>query len=135
MRTGVRTPAKSATLISCHSFLSQCTLTSLIGFRPPDVQQKMDIWRPIFFVSHPSAGSVSPFVQTLEPISPSYFMMNVQPEEYELALRAREGDADALTELIERMRPRLFALAYRDLGHHEDAQDALAAALLNICRH
>lgn len=55
--------------------------------------------------------------------------------EYELALRARDGDREALAELVERTRLRLFALAYAELRHYEDAQDAVAAALLQICRH
>src|SRR5947209_667991 len=61
--------------------------------------------------------------------------MDLEPEEYGLALRARDGDAEALAELVERTRLRLFALAYAELRHYEDAQDAVAAALLQICRH
>jgi RNA polymerase sigma factor (sigma-70 family) len=61
--------------------------------------------------------------------------MNLEPNEYELALRARAGDRDALAELVERTRSRLFALAYAELRHYEDAQDAVAAALVQICRH
>lgn len=55
--------------------------------------------------------------------------------EYELALRARDGDREALSELIERSRVALFAMAYADLRHYDDAQDAVAAAILRICRH
>src|SRR5260370_11903732 len=62
-------------------------------------------------------------------------MMDPETSEYELALRAREGDREALAELVERTRLRLFALAYAELRHFEDAQDAVAAALLQICRH
>src|SRR5947208_23868 len=62
-------------------------------------------------------------------------VMDIEASEYELALRAREGDRDALAELVERTRLRLFALAYAELRHYEDAQDAVAAALLQICRH
>jgi RNA polymerase sigma factor (sigma-70 family) len=61
--------------------------------------------------------------------------MEPEPDEYELALRARDGDREALAELVERTRLRLFALAYAELRHYEDAQDAVAAALLQICRH
>src|ERR1043165_3168797 len=61
--------------------------------------------------------------------------MDLEPEEYGLALRARDGDAEALSELVERTRLRLFALAYAELRHYEDAQDAVAAALLRICRN
>ena len=61
--------------------------------------------------------------------------MDVKPDEYELACRAREGDREALSELVERERLRLFALAYAELRHYEDAQDVVASALLRICRH
>ncbi len=61
--------------------------------------------------------------------------MNSEPNEYALALRARTGDREALTTLIDRTRFRLFALAYAELRHVEDAQDAVASALLNICLH
>src|SRR5437899_7523524 len=61
--------------------------------------------------------------------------MDRETSEYDLALRAREGDREALAELVERTRLRLFALAYAELRHYEDAQDAVAAALLQICRH
>jgi DNA-directed RNA polymerase specialized sigma24 family protein len=53
----------------------------------------------------------------------------------ELALRAREGDRDSLAELVERMRVPLFALAYGELRHYDDAHDAVAAALLKVCLH
>jgi RNA polymerase sigma factor (sigma-70 family) len=61
--------------------------------------------------------------------------MNAEPDEYELAVRARDGDADALAELVERTRLGLFTLAYAELRNYEDAQDAVAAALLQICLH
>lgn len=57
------------------------------------------------------------------------------PNEYELARRAREGDPEALHLLIAQNRTRLFALAYAELRHYADAQDAVAAALLNVCIH
>jgi RNA polymerase sigma factor (sigma-70 family) len=52
-----------------------------------------------------------------------------------LALRARAGDREALAELVERTRLWLFTLAYAELRHYDDAQDAVAAALLQICAH
>jgi RNA polymerase sigma-70 factor (ECF subfamily) len=61
--------------------------------------------------------------------------MKPEPEEVRLAARARRGDREALAELVERARVRLFALAYAELRHYEDAQDAVASALLQICRH
>ena len=62
-------------------------------------------------------------------------LMKPEPDELELALRARNGDREALAELIERLRFGLFALAYAELRHYEDAQDAVAAAIFHICRH
>lgn len=56
-------------------------------------------------------------------------------DEYRLALRARGGDRGALSALVEGTRHRLFALAYAELRHYDDAQDAVADALLQICRH
>src|SRR2546428_2038509 len=62
-------------------------------------------------------------------------VMDIEAREYELALRAREGDREALAELVEQTRLRLFALAFAELRHYEDAQDAVAAALVQICLH
>src|SRR2546423_11139015 len=62
-------------------------------------------------------------------------MMDPEPNEYELALRARDGDREALAELVERTRLGLFALAYAELRHYDDAQHAVAAALLQVCLH
>jgi RNA polymerase sigma factor (sigma-70 family) len=61
--------------------------------------------------------------------------MNVEPDEYELALRARDGDPEALAALVARTRLGLFTLAYAELRNYEDAQDAVASALLQICLH
>jgi DNA-directed RNA polymerase specialized sigma24 family protein len=61
--------------------------------------------------------------------------MDAKPTEYDLALQARDGDPEALAELVERTRVRLFSLAYAELRHYNDAQDAVAAALLQICLH
>src|SRR5207248_8631323 len=62
-------------------------------------------------------------------------VMEPEPDEYRLSLRAREGDSEALAELVERARLRLFALAYAELRHYEDAQDAVAAAFFQISLH
>ncbi len=59
----------------------------------------------------------------------------MDPEEYEWALRARQGDGEALSHLVCRVRVRLFTLAFAELRHYADAQDAVAEALLRICRH
>lgn len=57
------------------------------------------------------------------------------PDLYRLACRAREGDREALGLLIERARLRLFATAWAELHHYDDAQDAIASALARICLH
>lgn len=58
-----------------------------------------------------------------------------EQEEVDLAVRARDGDLDALSALVERLRLRLFAIAYAEVRHYEDAQDAVASALVRICSH
>jgi RNA polymerase sigma factor (sigma-70 family) len=52
-----------------------------------------------------------------------------------LAGRAKNGDWDALALLADNLRGPLFAVAYAELRHYDDAQDAVANALLRICRH
>jgi RNA polymerase sigma-70 factor (ECF subfamily) len=44
--------------------------------------------------------------------------------------RALHGDADAWEALYVRLRPRLFAMSLRQLGNREDAEDAVATAML-----
>ncbi|MCW3096056.1 MAG: hypothetical protein JWL77_1674 [Chthonomonadaceae bacterium] len=55
--------------------------------------------------------------------------------EYEMVMKAREGDQEALSTLIAQNRSRLFALAYAELRNFADAQDAVASALLHVCLH
>lgn len=62
-------------------------------------------------------------------------MMDTERTEYNLAQLARDGDREALAELVERVRPWLFTVAYAELQHYQDAQDAVASALLQICLH
>jgi RNA polymerase sigma-70 factor (ECF subfamily) len=61
--------------------------------------------------------------------------MHAAPEEYELAVRARSGDREALSQLALLLRLPLFTVAYAELRHYEDAQDALANGLLRVCRN
>jgi RNA polymerase sigma-70 factor (ECF subfamily) len=51
-----------------------------------------------------------------------------------LAHAARQGDADALLRLVDALRGPVFAHAYTVLGSYDDAQDAVAPALLRIGR-
>lgn len=62
-------------------------------------------------------------------------MMEHETDEYELAMRACAGDREALAELVDRTRLRLFQAAYAELRHYDDAHDAVASALLQICLH
>ncbi|MEO7717186.1 MAG: sigma-70 family RNA polymerase sigma factor [Capsulimonas sp.] len=55
--------------------------------------------------------------------------------EYTLARKAQGGDLEALTALVDGARLSLFGQAYGVLKHYDDAQDAVAAALLQICMH
>ncbi|WP_435746524.1 RNA polymerase sigma factor [Nocardioides sp. SYSU DS0663] len=50
----------------------------------------------------------------------------------ELARRAREGDRDALEELLTAVRPRALAVCRGVLPHSADAEDACQEALLNV---
>jgi DNA-directed RNA polymerase specialized sigma24 family protein len=52
-----------------------------------------------------------------------------------LARRAQEGDSEALALLADTLRGSLFAVTYAELGHYDDAQDAVANTLLRICRY
>ena len=60
--------------------------------------------------------------------------MKPENDEYMLAIRAGRGDREALAELVERLRARLFGLAYAELRHFEDAQDVVSATLLRVCQ-
>jgi RNA polymerase sigma-70 factor (ECF subfamily) len=53
----------------------------------------------------------------------------------ELARLSGKGDRQALGELVERLRPGLFTVAYRILAHYQDAQDAVASSVLQVCLH
>ncbi len=60
--------------------------------------------------------------------------MEPENDDYLIALNARNGDSEALSQLVEKLRVRLFKVAYSELRHYEDAHDAVASALLRICR-
>jgi len=63
-----------------------------------------------------------------------YSVMEPENDDYLTAMNARNGDSGALSEFVERMRVRLFSIAYGELHHYDDAHDAVASALLRICR-
>ena len=84
------------------------------------------------------AADVQVGLEPAKPTAPRTFQagprsMSVMNTEHELARRAREGDLEALSDLVEILRPRLFAEAWARLRRYEDAQDAVASALLRIC--
>src|SRR5690349_8930867 len=58
-----------------------------------------------------------------------------EQDEYTLVVQARGGDRDALAALVERLRLWLFATAYAEMSHYQDAQDVVAAALERVCLH
>ncbi len=53
----------------------------------------------------------------------------------ELVARARDGNLEAFETLISRHERRAFNLAYRMLGHREDAADVLQEALIKVYQH
>jgi RNA polymerase sigma-70 factor, ECF subfamily len=57
------------------------------------------------------------------------------PGRDEVLLLAMEGEREALEELFSRCRIRLYNTAFRVLGNHEDAEDALQDALLAAFRN
>ncbi|HET6386717.1 MAG TPA: sigma-70 family RNA polymerase sigma factor, partial [Armatimonadota bacterium] len=61
--------------------------------------------------------------------------MNTQRDDSELVRRACAGDRGALAELVETARARMYPTAYAELRHYDDAQDAVGAAILQVCLH
>lgn len=53
-------------------------------------------------------------------------------EDAALVVAARKGDEDAFRELVERYRDRAFWIAYRRLGHAEDARDVAQEAFIRV---
>lgn len=62
-------------------------------------------------------------------------MMKPETDIHQLAERARNGDYEALGELVERLRVRLFRVALSGVGSYHDAQDVVSSAILQICLH
>jgi RNA polymerase sigma factor (sigma-70 family) len=63
------------------------------------------------------------------------YVMEADTGEHRLAIQAKGGDQDALAQLVERTRLYLFATAYSLLRNYDDAQDAVASGLVQICQH
>jgi len=56
------------------------------------------------------------------------------PELRSLVVRAREGDAEAFTRLVEAFEQPVYAMALQRMGHPEDAQDVAQDAFLEAYR-
>lgn len=57
------------------------------------------------------------------------------PDEIQsLVVRCRGGEADAINDLVERFRGRVFALCYRMLGHRQDAEDMVQESFSRALR-
>jgi RNA polymerase sigma-70 factor (ECF subfamily) len=59
----------------------------------------------------------------------------MDPPDLDLVRRFQGGDQDAFVALMERHERRVFNLAYRMLGSHEDAREATQEAFLSSFRH
>jgi DNA-directed RNA polymerase specialized sigma24 family protein len=62
-------------------------------------------------------------------------MRNDDPSLDELARRAAEGDREALSALVGDLQHPMYRLAFRFLGHPDDAQDACQEILVRIVTH
>ncbi|MFO0898835.1 MAG: RNA polymerase sigma factor [Pirellulales bacterium] len=51
-----------------------------------------------------------------------------------LVVRCRGGETDAINDLVERFRGRVFALCYRMLGHRQDAEDMVQESFSRAIR-
>jgi RNA polymerase sigma-70 factor (ECF subfamily) len=61
-------------------------------------------------------------------------MGNLESDEDRLWSRSLDGDGEAFGVLYDRHRDRVFRHAYRLAGNHHDAEDAMAAAFLELWR-
>lgn len=82
---------------------------------------------------HPwSAGATAPAAGAAAEGPPEAGPAGLTDEE--LVVRARRGDADAFTALVERYERKVYALAYRMSGNAEDATDLAQEAFIRIWR-
>ncbi len=121
----------------------------VILFQEASTTSYFDVWRDLLtaFLPYrvcracfPNNASFGKILKSFNHFAPLRILHSVnqnerRPEEYLLACRAQNGDKEALGILAERLRVPLFGLAYAELRNYEDAQDAVAAALLQICLH
>ena len=58
-----------------------------------------------------------------------------QPDDVELLRRARTGDFEAFSSLVERFQRRVFAVARRIVGNQHDAEDVTQQTFLSVMDH
>jgi RNA polymerase sigma-70 factor (ECF subfamily) len=58
-----------------------------------------------------------------------------EPREHLLLRRAKAGDSEAYTTIMESQRKRMLRLAWRVTKNHEDAEDAVQNAFVKVLRH
>jgi RNA polymerase sigma-70 factor, ECF subfamily len=59
----------------------------------------------------------------------------LNPVEFELFQRSRDGDAEAFRRIVESHQPYAYAIAYRFMGNEADAEDAVQESFINVWRH
>ena len=70
-----------------------------------------------------------------EETSASPALPTAQPDDLELLRRAREGDFEAFSSLVERFQRRVFAVARRIVGSQHDAEDVTQQTFLSVMDH
>jgi RNA polymerase sigma-70 factor (ECF subfamily) len=70
-----------------------------------------------------------------EETSASPALPTTQPDDLELLRRAREGDFEAFSSLVERFQRRVFAVARRIVGNQHDAEDITQQTFLSVMDH
>lgn len=70
-----------------------------------------------------------------EETSASPALPAAQPDDLELLRRAREGDFEAFSSLVERFQRRVFAVARRIVGDQHDAEDVTQQTFLSVMDH
>ena len=58
-----------------------------------------------------------------------------QPDEARLIDQARQGDPDALSELLERHQQRIFNVCLRMVSHRDDAAEIAQDAMVKVIEH
>ncbi len=59
----------------------------------------------------------------------------MNPSEFELFQRSRNGDPEAFRRIVERHQPFAYAVAYRFLGNPADAEDVVQESFISVWKH